>query len=97
MAKRIFSILNMDNKHWVDIFNAKYKDWHPWDIPHFSHSSWFYKSISNSASILKNNFQIISCNPSFVNFWKDPCLFDIPISFKPTYLNIDYHLEIFLS
>lgn len=93
MAKHIFSILNMDNRLWVDIFNIKYKDWHPWKIPYFPRSSWFFKSISNSAILLKNNLQIISCNPLSVDLWKDPYLLDIPVSFKPTFLNMDGLLE----
>lgn len=93
MVKNIFSILNSEDKIRVDIFKFKYKDWHFWNPIKISNSSWFYKSICNSANVLKPNLNLLSCNPTKVDFWQNPCIFDLPISQKPTFLNMTLDSE----
>ncbi|XP_039128912.1 uncharacterized protein LOC120265056 [Dioscorea cayenensis subsp. rotundata] len=93
MAKNIFDILNSVNKLWVDIFKLKYHGWHVWNPANVSQSSWFYKSICNSANFIKPNLRILSCNPTSVDFLHDPCLLDLPFSKKPTFLNMSADLE----
>lgn len=59
-GKKYFSILNSENKIWVDIFKYKYNDWHVWNPGKMALSSWFYKSIYNSTDFLKFYFRLIS-------------------------------------
>lgn len=92
IAKNIFVILDFDSKLWVDIFKIKYQDWHPWNLKKLPNSSSFYKPILNSADFLKANFKILVCNPLNLNLFMDPCIMDMPIMFKPTYLNMNYSL-----
>lgn len=93
MAKNVFSILNYDCKIWVNIFNYKYKDWLVLNPGKIAHSSWFYKLIFNSFDFLKPYLKLISCNSSKVDLWNDPCILDLPISKKPTFLNMSIHFE----
>ncbi|XP_039143960.1 uncharacterized protein LOC120281070 [Dioscorea cayenensis subsp. rotundata] len=93
MAKNIFAILNSDSKIWVDIFNHKYSNWHPWSVVSPSKSSWFFKSISRSAQCLKMHLRILRANPNDLDLLRDPCLLDLPILFKPTYLNMDFNFD----
>lgn len=95
MAKNIFAILNSDNKLWVDIFKDKYKNWHPWINESIPGSSWFYKSICNSADFLKHNLSIKSVHPSCVDWLRDPCLLNLPINHKPTFIDMDLDLSNF--
>lgn len=89
MAKNIFGLLNSDNKIWVYILKTKYGDWNVWNMGHFSHTSWFFKSVCKITEVLKTNFKISARNPLSLDLWKDPCIMDIPINMKPTYINMD--------
>lgn len=97
MAKNIFDILNSVNKLWVDIFKLKYHGWHAWNLANVSQSSWFYKSICNSANFIKPNLRILSCNPTSIDFLHDPCILDLPLFKKPTFLNMSVDLEALLG
>lgn len=89
MAKNILALLNSENKIWIDIFKDKYRVWHPWFNNHSTPSSWFFKSICQPAELLKPHFRIISINPAFVNILNVPCLLDLPILYKSTFINMD--------
>lgn len=93
MAKNIFSILNSNNKIWVDVFKHKYLNWSPWNIVSTRHSSWFFKSISRIALSLKTNFKILFANPLELDMWRDICFLDLPIIYKPTFLNMSIDFE----
>ena len=93
MAKNVFTVLNNDNKLWVNIFNYKYRNWTLWGTNSQRNTSWFFKSFCNSASLLKNNIRLLNCNLDATNMWTDPWLMDIPIMHKPTYLNMSIPLE----
>lgn len=77
----------------MDIFKNKYRGWHLWETPTIPNSSWFYKSISKTASFLKPNLKILSYKTVALDLWKDPCIFDLPIMLKPTCLNMSISLE----
>ncbi|KAH7655953.1 Reverse transcriptase zinc-binding domain-containing protein [Dioscorea alata] len=87
MAKNLFVVLNCDDKFWVDIFQTNYKDFSIWSSLNISKTSCLYTSLSNSIVDVRVNL-VITCNPNLVNLWKDPWLYEIPIAFKPTYLNM---------
>ncbi|XP_039135862.1 uncharacterized protein LOC120273306 [Dioscorea cayenensis subsp. rotundata] len=95
MAKNVFDILNSVDKLWVSIFNFKYAEWKIWNPVKPKFSSWFYHSICRTANYLKPNLKMITCNPNFTDLWNDACIFDLPISQKPTYLNMTLNLENF--
>lgn len=88
MAKNVFVILNSKNKLWVDIFKNKYGNWFVWNCVASRNASWFHNSICKVDDVLKPIFRMITCNPQLTDFWKDPCLLDLPIYLKPTFLNI---------
>lgn len=93
MIKNIFNILNSENKIWVDIFKNKYGNWTVWNKNDVTQTFWFYKSICSTIEVSKSNFKIISCNPFQTDIWKDPCIVDLPIALKPTFLNKDISLD----
>lgn len=82
-----------DDKFWVDIFKTKYGQWSVWNMSHCSRASWFYKSICKTTEIIKPNLLISTCNPNSLNLWDDPCLMDLPIRWKPTYINMDLNWD----
>lgn len=41
------------------------------------------------ANVLKPNLQLSVCNPITTSFWDDPWLLDLPLHYKPTFLNMD--------
>lgn len=44
---------------------------------------------------MRSNIKLHSCNPELVDIWKDTCIFDLPISLKPTFLNMSLDLNKF--
>ncbi|XP_039118053.1 uncharacterized protein LOC120253920 [Dioscorea cayenensis subsp. rotundata] len=93
MTKNLLAILNSEDKIWVHIFKNKYRGWCLWDPDFFPDSSWFYKSICNTTNVVRSNFKLFSCDPDLVDIWKDACIFDLPISRKPTFLNTSMDLD----
>lgn len=89
MDKNIFDILNSSSKIWVDIFKLKYMNWHPWNFGKTNSSSWFFKSTCCSTDFIKLHYRILITNPSYLSLMNDPWLLDLPISHKPTFLNME--------
>ena len=93
MVKNVFSILNGDNKFWVEIFKLKYSNLNIWDLHQIPNSSGFYKALCKTAKNIRANLCIISCNPSGTDFWREPWLFDVLIDLKPTLLNMQLAID----
>ncbi|XP_039133286.1 uncharacterized protein LOC120270351 [Dioscorea cayenensis subsp. rotundata] len=98
MAKNVFKYLNSDIIFWVDIARHKYGRLNFWTDHIPANCSWFFKGLCRTASTLKQNLWIKSFNPTQTSFLFDPWLFEIPLAFKPTYLNVNtdlnaYHLS----
>ncbi|XP_039136204.1 uncharacterized protein LOC120273607 [Dioscorea cayenensis subsp. rotundata] len=93
MSKNVFKYLNSDNIFWVDIASHKYGHLNFWvnSIPAIC--SWIFRGICRTASNLKHNLWIKSFNPAQTSILFDPWLFEIPIAFKPTYLNVNTDLS----
>lgn len=47
----------------------------------------------STGSKIKDWCWIKECNPSNTDFIRDPWLFDVPIAFKLTFVNIHIHLD----
>ncbi|XP_039136968.1 uncharacterized protein LOC120274488 [Dioscorea cayenensis subsp. rotundata] len=88
MAKNVFTYLNADNVFWVEIARHKYGRINFWTDLIPPRCSWVFRSICKTASILKPNLWINTFNPIQTSFQFDPWLFDVPIAFKPTFLNV---------
>lgn len=89
MAKHIFKYLNTDATIWVDILLLKYGKINLWKDPAPAKCSWFFRGLFNSAVHIKSQCRLISINPSTTCLLWDPWCFDVPIAFKPTYVNVN--------
>lgn len=89
MAKHLLSLANREDKIWVNIFLNKYHHWSPWTPGLHSNISNLFKTICKISNVLKPNLCIPICNPAHTNFWDDPWLLDLPLHYKPTFLNMD--------
>ncbi|XP_039135720.1 uncharacterized protein LOC120273142 [Dioscorea cayenensis subsp. rotundata] len=89
MAKHAFSIANNSDKIWVSIFLHKYPHWCIWNSCSHSSDSSLHKAISKTMSVIKQNFHLATCNPNLVNVWEDPWLLDLPLNYKPTFINMN--------
>lgn len=89
MAKHLLSLANREDKIWVNIFLNKYHHWSPWTPGLHSNTSNLFKTICKISNVLKPNLCIPLCNPAHTNFWDDPWLLDLPLHYKPTFLNMD--------
>ncbi|XP_039113810.1 uncharacterized protein LOC120249385 [Dioscorea cayenensis subsp. rotundata] len=89
LAKHVFSIINKDDKLWVSIFLHKYRSWTIWGNAMHSNVSAFHKDIIKTVNCIKPNLHLQICNPSLTNVWDDPWILDLPLSRKPTFINMD--------
>lgn len=89
MAKNVFKYLNAENVFWVDIARQKYGCLNFWNDPIPSKCSWVFRGICLFATVLKPNLWIKTVNPLQTSFMLDPWLFDVPLAFKPTFLNVN--------
>lgn len=93
MTTHFFDLLNSADKLWVSIFIAKYGDFRIWNISCLQKASWLYKSLCQIAATLKPNLWINMSNPRDINLLGDPWCLDLPISYKPTYVNMSLPIE----
>lgn len=90
MAKNVFHLINNANVWWVSIMNLKYGNFNVWKDNVPANCSWFYRGLYRNAKHIRPFLWINSINPALISFWNDPWYFQIPLSHKPTYLNMDY-------
>lgn len=93
MAKNVFKYLNLDNAFWVDIIHCKYGNINFWQDSIPPKWFWVFWGLCNTASVLKPNLWLRSINTNYTSFLCGPWLFDIPLSFKPTFLNVQVDFE----
>lgn len=92
MAKHVFKYLNRDNVIWVDILRLKYGYINFWKDTAPHKCSWFFRSLYYTAFQIKPFCKLNSINPDNTSFLWDPWCFDIPITYKPTYINMEEDL-----
>lgn len=85
MAKNVFNFLNGHDAIWVDVLYHKYGKINFWIDSTPSFCSWFFRSLCNTAHILKPFMLYNSINPSISSLLFDPWYFEIPTSFKPSF------------
>jgi len=93
MAKNVFFMLNNNDVWWVDIMNHKYGKFNIWvdNVP--ANCSWFYGGLYCNAKHLRPFLWINTINPDLTSFMYDPSYFELPLSHKPTYLNMNLEIE----
>lgn len=52
--------------------------------------SWFFRGFCQYLDHIRPHLRIREDNPLMVSFLKDPWCFEVPISLRPTFLNVDY-------
>lgn len=67
----------------------------PWEIHIPSNCSWLFRGMCKIADDIKAYLWMQSINPHTVSFLHDPCCFEMPIAFKPTFLNMQLDFESF--
>lgn len=89
MAKHVFKFLNVDDVIWVDILCVKYGNFNFWkdSIPY--KCSCFFWGLCNSAKILKPYIGLTLWIPTVLLSCFDRKCSEIPLAFKPTFLNIN--------
>lgn len=92
-AKHVFRYLNQDNVLWEDILLFKYGYMNFWRNPTPVNCSTFFRGFCVTANILKPCYWINSLNPGTISLLHDPWCFDIPLAYKPTFINIDLDLN----
>ncbi|KAH7668783.1 hypothetical protein IHE45_11G034400 [Dioscorea alata] len=85
----ILSLVNREDKFWINIFHNKYLHWNPSTQGSHSNTSNFFKAICKVSNVLKSHLHLSVCNPTITNFWDDPWFLDLPFRFKPTFINME--------
>ncbi|XP_039131805.1 uncharacterized protein LOC120268480 [Dioscorea cayenensis subsp. rotundata] len=96
MAKNVISYLNHHDAIWVDILYHKYGQVNFWTDTIPANCSWFFRGLWHNADIIKPQLWLHHFYPAATNIMFDSWYFEIPLAFKPTYLNmhVDYdHLN----
>ncbi|XP_039127505.1 uncharacterized protein LOC120263608 [Dioscorea cayenensis subsp. rotundata] len=93
MAKNLFNFLNKQDALWVDILYLKYGDPNFWSLNTPPNCSAFFKGLNITAYVLKTYLWIKTLNLVLTSFWHHPWMFDIPITFKPVFINMDLNLD----
>lgn len=86
-------ILNKHNVWWVSIMDLKYGAFNIWTGKIPSKYSWFFRGMYRNAYHIKPLLWMNTINSTLISFLNDPWYFEIPIAYKPTYLNIDIDID----
>lgn len=90
--KHVFKYLNHDNVLWVDVLIHKYGYLNFWSNHFPPNYSVIFRGLYTTANVLKPNCWINNLNPGITSMSNDPWCFDIPLAFKPTFINIDFDM-----
>ncbi|XP_039145745.1 uncharacterized protein LOC120282984 [Dioscorea cayenensis subsp. rotundata] len=94
MAKNVISYLNHHDAIWVDILYRKYGNFNFWTDSTPANCSWFFRGLCHNANIIKPHLWLYHFNPAHIDLMLDPWYFEIPLAFKPTFLNMDFDLHL---
>lgn len=94
MAKHMFKYLNRFDAIWVDILYLKYGHIYFWTDKVPPNCSWFFRGLCKTTNFIKLFCKINSFNHDYTSFLLDPWCFDIPIAFKPTFINMSAEFEL---
>lgn len=92
MAKNLFKFLNADDVCCVDILVLKYGKYNFWRDSVPPNASVFFKGLCISADIIRPFYLMNLVNPNHTSIIFDPWCFEISLTFKPTFLNMNVHL-----
>lgn len=73
----------------------KYGDHNFWSNKASSNCSDFFKGLCLNIDVLKPFLWINCLNPTITSFLFHPWMFEIPIAYKPVYLNMDVNVDNF--
>ncbi|XP_039138794.1 uncharacterized protein LOC120276131 [Dioscorea cayenensis subsp. rotundata] len=90
MAKNVLGYLNHRDAIWVDILHHKYGQVNFWTDSIPANCSWFFRGLWYNANIIKPHLWMHHFDVNRTDFMLDPWYFDIPLAFKPTYINMNY-------
>lgn len=71
----------------------KYGDLLNWSLVPLPKCSWFFRSLCKTAESIKSQLRINSVCPPNTSFLCDPWCSEIPLAFKPTFLNMNFNLD----
>lgn len=86
VARNVLNYLNNKEFIWINIIRNKYGMHNIWDFSPPPKCSWFFCRIME---IIKPNLWINVVNPFQISILQDPWLFEIPLNYKPTFINMD--------
>lgn len=93
LAKHIFKYLNRDDAIWVDILFLKYGKINFWSDMAPPKCPWFSRGLCKSATYIKPFCRINSFNLTNNSFLMDPWCSNLPITLKPTFINMSADFE----
>lgn len=94
MAKNVFSYLNHHDAIWVGILINKYRIVNFWNDTIPVNCSWFFRGMWHTANLIKPQLWLYNFNPDLTDLLTHPWYFELPLAFKPTYLNMDINLDL---
>lgn len=89
MAKNVLNYLNNCDYIWVDIIRKKYGMQNLWTFIPPPKCSLFFRGLCRTTDIIKPNLWINVINPFQISIWQHPWIFEIPLNFKPTFINME--------
>lgn len=74
----------------------------PWGFRISPKCSWFFRSLCKTLDSIKSHLRIKVVNRNFTSVLEDPWIFEMPINFKPTFVNMSFigdnlHLNDFIQ
>lgn len=88
-AKHVLNYLNNNSFYWVQILNLKYGPIQPWSYSIPPKRGWFFRGFCRCLKSFKPHLWLRSFNPQSTSLMNDPWYFDVPLPFKPTFLNMN--------
>lgn len=95
MSKNVFVLLNSGDYFWFHLCQLKYVDFNCWTNKPLKNVSNFFRALCLAAAKIKSNCWIKECNICKMDFLFDPWLFEIPLAFKPNFINMSMQLDNF--
>lgn len=87
--KNSLNLINKEDVFWVNIIEHKYGKDIPWKISIPTNCSWFFRSLCKTLESTKSNQRIKTMKPNCTSVLEDSWIFDMPISVKPSFVNMD--------
>lgn len=77
----------------MEILKLTYISTHNWLFDPPTNYSWVFRLSYKTTDLIKPSIWIQSVNLQSISLFNDPCCFEIPLAYKPTFFNMDMDFE----